>query len=526
MNYYPRLLASIFKFGSGNAIPAALALSAARQNPEPGEPGHEAHFPLPVSLLPDEMPASEVEGMEEFPATARRMAAATGATFVFALPPITSRHSYSREWRDRYRRWELAEVLSEILLDGPRPDRRENHRRERDEDDLFSPLIPKTTADPEPKVDCVVLLVPRTLISSSRSADWRERFFPSHSATVIEHDHPGVPEALGLNINPEVRFATLIFQRHPGPIRFFKVTDAAIEKGPEEIAKDLDQLLRQPAGKTRYGFVHGGNIHPDYPCCYDFYSEETEKLRREIAVLGEAAPLWSVADVLNGIELGPPRREQPAATDSLLIEGGDITLDGKVVLRDQPRRPIQGTVRTFLQEGDFCVRGITGVGGNLVIGVFQGDGRAFTTSHSVIIVRPHPNLTAGQRLVLLEFLQSTICCRLLCAEQDLTVNQGIRMIRPGLLRRLTVPLADQQLSSAVEELRAARSAFQSWIEDIDRDSSAILEEATATRSRMRLLEAGMLAGRRHRAGEQGGGLDCRIPTDLSHAPILQNDHAP
>lgn len=516
MNYYPQLLASIFRTTAGTPMPVSIALSGATQNPQPGEPGHGDPYELPSSLLPDEMAAATIEGIEEFPETAYRIVWEAQATCVFAFPPLISRYSYSRDWRDRYGRCELAEILAETLLHGPRPTTEERHQRNNSQENLpFEPNAqPKKS--PAPKVDCVVLLVPRHLTSSMRSADWRQQFFPNHSATIIEHDHPNVAEALGMNIHPGVPFSTLVFCPGPGPIRFFKITEAAVAEGADRIAKDLGQLLRQPAGKTRYGYVYQGALDEGYPCSYDYYSEETEKMRQEVGVLGEKVSLSSVADVLRGFMPLPPRLEQGGESGFLMIGGRDITIDGRVDLTEARPHPRPSTVRTYLQDGDFCVREITAANGKLVVGVFESDGRAITASPSVIIVRPHPTLTPAQRQVLLSFLRSPIGYRLADAKQSFSQLQGMVRIQPNVLRDFPVPVADEELSSSIEQLDAARAAFRSWIEEIDRESNAIIEEATAAGSRTRILNAGRLARQRHRAGEQVEELDYRIRTQFPH----------
>ena len=516
MNYYPQLLASIFRTTAGTPMPVSIALSGAKQNPQPGEPGHGDPYELPSSLLPADMATATIEGIEDFSETAYRIVSEAQATCVFAFPPLISRYSYSRDWRDRFGRCELAEILAETLLHGPRPTPDEHRQRNNLQEDLLFDQQAQPETMPPPKVECVVLLVPRHLTSSMRSADWRQEFFPNHSATIIEHDHPSVAEALGMNIHPGVPFSTLVFCLGPGPIRFFKITEAAVAEGADRIAKDLGQLLRQPAGKTRYGYVYQGALDEGYPCSYDYYSEETEKLRQEVSVLGEKVPLSSVAEVFCGVRIVPPGRVATEPAGFLTIGARDITADGRVDLSDIRPHPRPAVVRSYLQDGDFCVREFSAANGRLVVGVFEGDGRAITANPNVIIVRPSPALTPPQRQVLLSFLRSPIGYRLANAKQTFSQLHGVVRIMPRVLAEFPVPLADDELASSIQRLNEARAAFISWIEEIDRDSNAIIEEATAAGSRKRLLGAGRLARQRHRAGEQVEELDYRIRTQFPH----------
>ena len=108
MNYHPLLLASLFRTIAGTPMPVSFALSGATQNPQPGEPGHSYPYELPSSLLPDDTTAVMIEGIEDFSETDYRIVSEAPATCVFAFPPLISRHSYSRDWRNRYGRCELA----------------------------------------------------------------------------------------------------------------------------------------------------------------------------------------------------------------------------------------------------------------------------------------------------------------------------------------------------------------------------------------------------------------------------------
>lgn len=98
---------------------------------------------------------------------------------------------------------------------------------------------------------------------------------------------------------------------------------------------------------------------------------------------------------------------------------------------------------------------------------------------------------------LLEFIHSSLCSRLTAMQQRFaSFNEPLRVM-PDSLRALPVPLADLELSSAIEQLVAARTAFVSWIDEVDRELVAFDEEATATASRMRIISAARLARRRH-----------------------------
>lgn len=520
MNYYSQLLTTVFRV-IGNADPQILALTYSATDDEAREDGHTGHYEFPATSMPAGSLVREISGGDQFNEKCSEIVDDSGADCVFAFPPLVPRHLCRREWNDPREPLEMAEKLATALLDGI--EGHSEHQRQARQDRepspaelLDDPKVQRATGSLS-NLKCLVMLVPNNFATSRISSRWRRDFFPAHSTVVIEHSHADVPTSLGMvNINPAIRFTTIIFQRDAGPIRFFKISEAAVAEGPEKIAKDLGQLLRQPAGKTRYGYVYQGALDEGYPCSYDYYSEETEKLRQEVAVLGEKVRLGDVADVLRGFTPVSSRQTDAGEIGFLSICGRDITPDGRVELAEVRSEARSAVVRNYLQDGDFCVRQTTSVNGRLAMGIFEGDGRQITAAPSVIIVRPHPMLTPAQRQVLLSYLRSPMGYRLAGAKQSFPHLQGAVRVDSRILADFPVPIADPELSSSIEQLNAARSAFGVWIEEIDRESNSIIEEATAAGSRKRLLSAGRLARQRHRAGEQVEELDYRIRTQFPH----------
>jgi hypothetical protein len=505
----------VYKVLADSANPVFLALDEAAKKNRATDSLNLANINLPTALLPQGKEFNKIEDFEEFPDIAYDIASKEQSSCVFAYLPIMYNQRYSEGWRERYGRLELAESLAEVLFDKPKIKIINEYVEEEDSKILISTTRTSPKYAPN-KIECIVLLTPKNLSTGLRCSRWRKDFFPNHSATIIEHGHQGFLEMLGLNANNVSEFCTVILKREPGPIRFFKITDAAISEGPEKIAKDLCQLLRQPAGKTKFGYVYTGPLHERYPCSYDFYSEETEKLRQEVSVLGAKVPLSSVADILIGFTHQAPGHEQSGNSRFLRIGTQNITMDGRVDLTEVSLHEKRANIRTYLQDGDFCVREFVPNNGRLVIGVFESDGRAITATPNIIIVRPHPTLSPAQRMVLLAFLRSTIGYRLVDAKQTSSRFLGALRIMPHVLKDFPVPIADEELSSSLEQLESAKSAFTSWIQQIERESNAIIEEATAAGSRARLLNAGRLARQRHRAGEQVEELDYRIRTQFPH----------
>lgn len=492
MNYYRDLLKSAFATISGNDCPNVIALvpSAeelwdARQTT--GEVNPEGLMP---SWLPENVNVKCLEGEEAFVNLAMEAVHSAGAKCVFAFPPMLGELRMSPEWRERFRKLDIAEALAESFMGA---------------------------AGGNTEVEMLAMLVPTHFVSSLRSSTWRQKFFRAHSAVVIEHEHDDVPTALGLPFHGAVKFTTVIFQRQAGPIRFFKITPEGRAESPQRLADAFQALLKQPAGKNRFGYVYHGQLDEGYPCSHDYYSEETEKLRQEIGVLGERVALGSVADVLMGvIPCNPDRQPGQGEVGVLAIRATDITRDGRVDLSDIQPNSRPAIVRHYLQDGDFCIRSIYRGDTGFVVGVFEGDGRPVSFGNTVIVLRPHASLNPAQRQVLLSFLRSPLAHRLGNAKQVMSSMAGMYRVSSHVLREFPVPLADEELVSSIQQLNDARMAFTKWINHIDEESNAILMESTAHGSRRRLLGAGQLARQRHRAGEQVEEFDYRVRTQFPH----------
>lgn len=466
MNYYRDLLTSAFATISGNGSPNVIALMPsaeelwdARQTT--GEVNPEE---LMDSWLPENVSVKSLEGGEAFVNKAMEAVESAGAKYVFAFPPLLGALRMSPEWRERFGKLDIAEALTESLIGASGGNR---------------------------DVEILAMLVPTQFVSSLRSSTWRQKFFPAHSVVVIEHEHDYVSMALGLPFHGAVRFTTVIFQRQAGPIRFFKITPEARAESHQRLVGAFQALLKQPAGKNRFGYVFQGQLDEGYPCSHDYYSEETEKLRQEIGVLGDRVALGSVADVLMGITpCNPERQPGQGEVGVLAIRATDITRDGRVELSDiQPNtRPVN--VRHYLQDGDFCIRSIYQGETGFIVGVFEGDERSISFGTTVIVVRPHASLNSAQRQVLLSFLRSPLAHRLGNAKQMMSSMAGMYRVSAHVLREFPVPLADEELVSSIQRLNEAKIAFTKWITHIDEESNAILMESTAQGSRRRLLGAG------------------------------------
>ncbi len=493
MRHYKSLIASIFRTISDGREAHSLAITATgsfEADPKRGEQPQQSEFP--GVFLPDNSDHHQILGVENFADDVCQVVSKSAATAVFLFPPMIGDSRLSPEWREKHGSAGIPQVIANDLF-----------RSEEAESSVSG-------QKPGAELQCVAMLVPRFFITSPRMDEWRREFFPAHAALIIEHELEMFNPAVMLDL------VTVVFQKNPGPIRFFKVVRTASEDEAKAISADLRKLMKQPAGKSKYGYVLSRPLAPGYPVTFDFYSEDTERLRQEISILGERVPLQTVADVMPGFHPVTPNRVQNGQQGFLFISAQDIKPDGRVdlsALKVQDR-PCLGV--SFLQDGDYCLRKLYPEGRGLVVGVYEGTGQAVSWNSSIVVLRPKPSLSPPQRHVLLSYLQSSMAQRLSDVKKEASRLGGALQLSTSLLREFPVPVADAKLVAAIEELSEAKAAFTRWIQQIDLASSAILTEDSPSNSREKILAAGQLARQRYRAGLQTESLDFRIQTQFPH----------
>lgn len=493
MKYYRSLIAAAVRTISDGMCDRSLAITASSSF-EPNAKVTEGVqlVDFPDSLVPDNSDHQQILGVENFVEDAFQVVSKSAATAVFLFPPMIGDSRLSPAWREKHGSAGIPQVIATDLLRSEEAEPSASGQR------------------PGAELQCIAMLVPRFFITSARMDAWRREFFPAHAALIIEHEL----EAFSPAVMPDL--VTVIFQKNPGPIRFFKVGKTASEDEAKAISADLRKLMKQPAGKSKYGYVLSRPLAPGYPVTFDFYSEETEKLRAEIEVLGGRVPLGSVADVIRGFR--PVLRNQglDGQTGFRFLTAESIRPDGTIDMAELREQKAPSQNVQFLQDGDFCLRTIYSEGSGLIVGVYEGTGLAVAWHHSIIVVRPHSSLSPAQRQVMLSFLRSRMAQRLTNVKREVSILHGSLRLDVRVLSEFPVPIADAKLVAAIEELSEAKAAFTQWIRQIDDAASAILSADSPSTSRERLLAAGQLARQRYRAGLQTESLGFRIQTQFPH----------
>lgn len=478
-----------------------LVILPSSDPPLPREDGRRrpGGFEIPVALTPEGCEPVYLPADENYLNASEGPLMERSPEVVFGIPPWVRDNDLSREWRDNHQRLGLIEAFAEQVFHPPEPP--PNQQLE---------LGSATVTYREKTPDALILFVPRGIVDSQRTGLWRSRFFRQHATTVIEHDHPLHVPGFDLQFHHQLRAVTLVIQREPGSIRFFKIGQEAIEGEGGCILKDLRMLLKKQGGQSSFGYVYRGDLSVEYPTTFDFYSPATQKLRDNIKDISQKVSLQEVADVLAGFHpLHPGAGDGNSKTKTRYVTGRNILPNGDfdlTELRETPEDRPPHRVR-FLEEGDICVRKIRNPQGSpFMAAVFPRHREKLAFDQSVIVIRPKPFLEEEQRLVILAFLRSSVAKELFTAKGDSI------MLSHRVLSEFPVPLADEDLITAIKGLTEARNAFAGWTAKLDKELSEIVTDRNMKESRISLLTAGQLARQRYRAARQVEELDYRIRT--------------
>ena len=139
----------------------------------------------------------------------------------------------------------------------------------------------------------------------------------------------------------------------------------------------------------------------------------------------------------------------------------------------------------LLQAGDILVRDLVEPSsGGLVCAVVAGDDLPAVASHALQILRPLRPLTRAEQVMTLLYLRSPLAVDLLAA------NGRGQSLHVGSLAELPIPVPDDGLASAIEDLDAAAQRLQAWHKEADEALGTVFTAADAATARATVVRSG------------------------------------
>jgi hypothetical protein len=353
-------------------------------------------------------------------------------------------------------------------------------------------------------------LVPMATAVGERARVFRRAFF-SAAAPELVITHDGL--ARGLGLHPQFRTVTMVCRcsAQQVPVRFFRVPRAAEHDG---MRAEFRRLLGMGGGATANGYVLREALAPGSSLSHDLRAPDIRAGKADLEHLGRLRLLEEVGELFTG---GVGQIAAPSGQTDLADSDYPLLIDGRCVAPagidvGAVRRRVDVEPERWLQPGDLLMRAIVDpTSERLVVAEVPPGFPPAAPSSSVLVLRFHAEVAEAQRKVIHAYLRSAFARRVVGA----LGGDGAHIRVSGLVRML-VPLADEDLQLALNDLESARTELQQWAEEADAAMGSLFERGTASQSRARLLLTGRHVRDRVRAASLVDDLGFRVRTMFPH----------
>jgi hypothetical protein len=374
----------------------------------------------------------------------------------------------------------------------------------------------------------VAAWLPLGFFLASGHTSVRQALIAQHRPRLVL-EFPWEMDAFGLvDYLPARRMHTLLFQvgqSGDGRMRFFtcphipNLVDVERQSVPDlprqqAVMDDLAALLASFGRPSEYGFVL--QQPPEGPVAWlpGWQRGEFQKQLADLSQIGQLRPLGDLFEVLRGFAIREQVNVLVSASNSSggipVIEESNLLDDNSLNYWETRHRALQTESAAYhLQPNDICVRQSLTRNGRLKAVRITPSMLPLAAHESVLILRSRPGLAVDHDLIA-TYLRSSRVAGLLRA-------QGIanRVYRDSLAEVL-VPAEDEELRSALTDIRSAAAAMQGWRDEADSAAELLFGNKAAQESRWDFLVAGRTLYQRERAARQIDDLSYRLRTGLPH----------
>lgn len=299
-------------------------------------------------------------------------------------------------------------------------------------------------------------------------------------------------------------------------------TPDAMNARQNGILADLRKLKKQGGGATEFGYVLRQGLPDNTPWLFErhhpLYQSHLQDLQafggvRALGELVETRLGFNPRDMIN--ELIPGRETSRGIP---VITGQDIALGNRPPDMESRYRLLSDEVQPYLlQAGDICIPAIVGHQRKLKALLVEEGMLPLVANHTVVVLRPRPEINLDIEF-LVAYLQSDHIVQTLQA-------QGIaQRLYIKTLTEVPVPVQDDELRSALQNLRAAAQTLGKWQADAAAAMQALFAFTSAKDARFTsakdvralVLATGRRVRQREMAARQVDDLSYRLRTGLPH----------
>jgi hypothetical protein len=343
-------------------------------------------------------------------------------------------------------------------------------------------LLECTPAGPESVLAVMTL---ESTLTSERARWVRESLAAAWQPTVVLYATGVVTGA-----SPALRVAVAVFrarQRESPVLRIFRVPDA---QDPVAVVEDFRRLLAGRHERGRFGYSIRDSLPAGESLLFERHDPAVLAKRADLASYGAVVPLGELFEQpFLGIHLQADRELLCDADDDgavRVLSGRDIGRSGVIAPADDRSRWARVPQSSQLRADDLILRKVfqqTDRGGLVVAEVTAADLPA-AVDRNVLVLRPRTIAGPQQRLLTMLFLRSP-----LARTFSASLGSGIHL-RHADLAEMHLPLPDEALTVALEQVVQAGERLEMWRREVDELLQSVFLDDSAAAARARIVTAG------------------------------------
>lgn len=325
------------------------------------------------------------------------------------------------------------------------------------------------------------VLLPASALRNERSRPFRAALMAEWGVTdviVMQGVIAGIHSAfecvlLGLRPAAHADQTTRFFNAgHP------KDTDAS------KVIADFARLQRMKGGQTELGYVFRGGIEEGESLDYSLRDPKLDAKRNDLAHFGRTVALEDLFEVRRTVQRDTVTFSSHSEGAARVVSGRDI-VRGALADESGEAQWAAADPRHLLRPGDFLTPAITrgsDRGGFKVVAHAADDGPTIA-GPNVLVLRPRDSVPTEIIDFAVAYLRSPVARRL-----HFGANRNVVLGRD--FDQLAVPVPDDEILTALRNLRDAQRNFLEWADEAAAVIDSIFEYPSVREARPRIIEAG------------------------------------